>query len=265
MQGFLEEIAETNGLRDQSPSLKLLLGLGCMILCVSSSGPLAPLFVAFTMSLVIIFMARVPVWYYLRLLLIPLTFALTSTVVILFLTGGGEVIWVLDLSEQVSLSVTTESLNQSILVLARVAGGMCSLFFISLTTPVTEIFSLMRLAKFPQEFIDLSMLMYRFIFVFIEEAGMIYRSQTMRLGYGSFMESVRSSGMLAGALFLRTWESGENLILAMDARCYDGRFALLEDTPTLSVKSLILVISYLVLVLVIACLTRNMTIFEAAI
>jgi cobalt/nickel transport system permease protein len=67
----------------------------------------------------------------------------------------------------------------------------------------------------------------------------------MRLGYGRFRESVRSFSMLAGALFIRTWESGEALVLAMDARCYDGRLGFPGEARPVSALALAAALLYL--------------------
>lgn len=256
MYEFLEDIAQTNAIRHVNSSLKLLVGLGCILISVFSQSPVVPILIATSISLIIIFAAKIQFSFYLKLLMVPLSFALVSVFVIVLFTGGGETLCVWSFFGY-PLSVTTGSLDMGFLILVRIIGGMCSLFFISLTTPVTEIFTLMRKARLPVEFIDLSMLMYRYIFIFIEQAGQIYQSQVMRLGYGDFRESVNSFGMMSGALFLNTWESGENLMLAMDARCYNGRFALIEESLPISKLLLTLVVFYLVIMLFLVYITAD--------
>lgn len=232
---MLDDFAQVNGLRETSPGLKLFIGLSSILLCVSSPGPVAPLLVAASMSVAVLALAKIPARFYAKLLLVPVSFAAMSIIVILFITGGGTVLLEVP---NLPLAITAGGANLALLLLARVFGGMCSLYFIALTTPMTEIFDLLRKLRVPTVLIDLSMLTYRFIFILIEEAGQIYRSQVMRLGYGRFRESVRSFGMLAGALFIRTWESGESLVLAMDARCYDGRLGIPGDSRAVSVPAL---------------------------
>ncbi|MDD2262927.1 cobalt ECF transporter T component CbiQ [Methanoculleus sp. UBA303] len=242
MYEVLEDFAQENGLRQTSTSLKLLIGLSSILLSVSSPAPVAPLLVAASMSTVILALARIPVRFYARLLLIPVSFAVMSIAVVLFITAGGAVLLEVP---GLPLAITADGVNLAVLLLARVFGGMCSLYFIALTTPMTEVFDILRRLRVPTVFIDLAMLTYRFIFILIEEAGQIYRSQVMRLGYGRFRESVQSFGMLSGALFLRTWESGEALVLAMDARCYDGRLCIPGDTRPVSCFALAAALLYI--------------------
>ncbi|MCM2465524.1 cobalt ECF transporter T component CbiQ [Methanoculleus oceani] len=242
MYEVLEDFAQQNGLRQTSPGLKLFLGVSSILLCVSSSDPAAPLLVAASMSAAVLALAKIPARFYARLLLVPVSFSVMSIAVILFITAGGAVLLEVP---GLPLAVTSDGANLALLLLARVFGGMCSLYFIALTTPMTEVFDILRRLRVPAVFIDLAMLTYRFIFILIEEAGQIYRSQVMRLGYGRFRESVQSSGMLAGALFLRTWESGEALILAMDARCYDGKLGIPGDSRPVSFIAIITTLLYL--------------------
>ncbi|MDN7025152.1 cobalt ECF transporter T component CbiQ [Methanoculleus sp. FWC-SCC1] len=258
MHRLLEDFAQENALRDVNPGVKILLGLASILLCISSPGPVTPLFIAVSLSAATVGLARIPPRFYARLLLVPASFAVMSIAVILFLTGGGAVLVSIPLPI-FTLTVTTGGANLAFLLVARVLGGMCSLFFISLTTPMTDIFTIMQRLRFPTVFIDLAMLIYRFIFVVIDEAGQIYRSQRMRLGYGTFSESIRSFGMLAGALFLRTWESGEHLVRAMDARCYDGRFGLPDEAPPVSPTWALGVVLYLGLVAGISWTTATIT------
>ncbi|MCK9276792.1 MAG: cobalt ECF transporter T component CbiQ [Methanoculleus sp.] len=242
MYEVLEDFAQENGLRQTSTSLKLLIGLSSILLCVSSPGPVAPLLVAASMSAVILALAKIPARFYARILLIPVSFAVMSIAVVLFITADGAVLIEVP---GLPLTITTGGANLAVLLLARVFGGMCSLYFIALTTPMTEVFDILRRLRVPTVFIDLAMLTYRFIFILIEEAGQIYRSQVMRLGYGRFRESVQSFGMLSGALFLRTWESGEALVLAMDARCYDGRLGIPGDARPVSFLALAAALLYI--------------------
>ena len=246
MHEVLEDFARTNALRQVNPGLKLFVGLASILLSVSSPGPVAPLLVAASMSAAVLLLARIPPRVYARLLLIPVSFALMSITVVLFITGGGAVLLEVP---GLPLAVTAGGANLAVLLLARVFGGMCSLYFIALTTPMTEVFDILRRLGVPTVFLDIAMLTYRFIFILIEEAGQIYRSQVMRLGYGRFRESVNSFGMLAGALFIRTWEGGEALLLAMDARCYDGKLDIPGELRPISLLALAAALLYTAIIL----------------
>lgn len=256
MHNLLDDYALDNGLRDASPHLKLFLGLASMIICVSSSSPLAPLFVALTMSLVTVLLAKIPGRIYSRLLLVPLSFALLSAAVVAFMHGGGTALIQLPLLG-LDLAVREEGAKLALLLLARTFGGMCSLYFIALTTPMIEIFATLRSLCIPSSIIELSMMIYRYIFVFLDQAARIHSAQVMRLGDARARSAINSFAMLASVLFLRSWEQGERLVLAMDCRCYDGKLEMMEQAAKATGRQMLAAAAYLALASTIAVLSRD--------
>lgn len=222
---LLENIAQNNGLREVNTWIKVIGGLGGITFCLLAGSFIAPLFIAVVLSGTVLLLARIPARTYFGLFAAPLAFALTSVLVVVLVGGGGEALWKYDLLPWVSVSVTGESLHNGLFVFSRVIGGMSALMFIALTTPMTDLFVLMRQCRFPETLLDLAMIIYRSIFMILDQLVLTYRAQVMRLGYGSFRESIRSFSTLCGSVFITSWEAGEDLVRAMDARCYDGKFA----------------------------------------
>ena len=116
LEDNLDYYAQANALRDVNSYLKFILGIGAILICVVSPGPVAPLFILFTLSAITLVFAKIPVGVYAELLLIPLTFAVLSVIVILFLSGGGEPILTFSIAN-VPLTVTSGSANLGFLVL----------------------------------------------------------------------------------------------------------------------------------------------------
>ncbi|MDI9633409.1 MAG: cobalt ECF transporter T component CbiQ [Methanolinea sp.] len=222
---LLEDVAHRSALRETHTVLKLATGAGAILLCLLSPGFLAPLFVAAVLLLALVLLARVDPHALGHAFAAPALFALFSIPVIVLVSGGTEVFWEWRPLPWLSLSLSRDGINHGVLVLSRFAGGMSGLAFIALTTPATDLFSVMRRARVPAEVVDLAMIIYRAIFVIMAQAVQVYRAQVMRLGYGSFRESVRSFATLCGAVFIASYEAGEDLVRAMEARCYDGKFA----------------------------------------
>jgi len=260
MELYLDGYAQENGLREVDSRLKLLFGLGAILITLSSSTPWAPLFSAGSMAAVTILLAKIPSRLYFSLLLIPLSFSVFSAIVILFVSGGGAPLLTFSVAGA-SFMVTTGSANLALLLLARTFGGMCSLFFIALSTPMIEIFSFMHSLHLPAVVIDLSMLIYHFIFVLIGEVISIYNAQTIRHGYTSLKRSLRSLAMLGGMLFIRAWQQGEELIMTMDARCYDGKLELPGEWKNIKPVTGALIVSYLLLCSALAYSSASMAIF----
>jgi len=261
MEENLEYYSQSNGLRDVNSYLKLVLGMGAILTCVVSPGPLAPLFILITLSAITLVFAKIPARVYGELLLIPLTFASFSVIVILFLSGGGPPILTFSIAG-LPLTATTGSANLALLVLARTFGGMCGLFFIALTTPMIEIFSVMHAMRVPPVLIDLSMLIYHFIFVFIGQTIAIHNAQTIRQGYSSFRRSVNSMAMLGAMLFIRAWKEAEELIIAMDSRCYDGKLELPGHGNPPQPVAIVSTAGYLGLCIIVAIMTSTIVPFR---
>ncbi|HUS75798.1 MAG TPA: cobalt ECF transporter T component CbiQ [Methanothrix sp.] len=256
MHNLLDDYAHGNALRETNARLKLIFGLGAILLCVSSTTPIAPLFVAITMSLATLILAKIPGRIYFRLLLVPLSFALLSAAVVAFMHGAGQTLFSVQLFG-LNLGIREEGANLAALLIARTFGGMCSLFFIALTTPMIEIFATLKSLRIPQSVIELSMMIYRYIFVFLDQAAMIHSAQVMRLGDAGTKNSLTSFAMLSSVLFLRSWEQGERLIVAMDSRCYDGKLDFMEQAGRAKPMAILAVALYLASVAAIAVLTRG--------
>jgi len=256
---FLEDIAQTNGLREVNTYLKLVAGLGAILICLLSTSYIAPLFIAIVLSGAIFFLARIDARTYRKLFIVPFWFAVTSVAVIILLSGGQEVYWSWNPLSWLSLSITRESLNEGIFVFCRVIGGMSALIFIALTTPMTDLFAVMRRCRIPEVVMDLAMIIYRSIFMIMDQLVQTYQAQVMRLGYTSLRESINSFATLCGSVFIGSWEAGEDLVRAMDARCYAGKFAMLGETRSINVPSLVVVGSFLLVSSALVVLTQNIT------
>jgi cobalt/nickel transport system permease protein len=240
---LLEDIAQKNGLREVNAYLKLAAGLGAILLCLLSTGYIAPLFIAVVLTCAILILARVDAKTYAELFIVPFWFAILSVAGIILITGGHDIFWQWDILPSFSLSITRESINQGAFVFCRVIGGMSAMIFIALTTPMTDIFIVFRQCRVPEEVIDLMMIIYRTIFILIDQVIQIYQAQVMRLGYSTYRESLHSFASLCGAAFIASWDAGEDLIRAMDARCYDGKFAMLgENRPVERIPCLFVVV-----------------------
>jgi cobalt/nickel transport system permease protein len=246
--GFLENVAQENGLAGVSPYVKLAVGFSTLLLVLLSPTWVIPLLIALTLGLAVLLLARIDPHIYAHLLAAPLLFAVLSVAAVVLVTGGGEVYWAWQPVPGFALSLTSESLERGLLVFSRVLGGMSALFFIALTTPMTELFVVMRQCRVPMPLLNLTMFVYRSIFILWDQVVQVHAAQRMRLGYSAPREAVASFGNLCGASFMASWETGEDLIRAMDARCYDGRFAMLEESPPVRARHLAVAAAYLLAV-----------------
>ena len=227
IKNILDDYALMSPLRHRSNWLKLAIVFFGLIIVVSCTSPITPVFIATCMGFTTIAFGRVPTKLYFKLLLAPMGFATTGILIIVFFSGSGQELLSFKLIGY-SLSVKANGFELALLVLSRAISGICCLYFLALTTPMIELFAVFKVFKLPESLIELTMLIYRYIFFFLEIALSIMYAQTMRLGYSNFKRSINSMSMLTSTLFIRSWEQGDKLFIAMNSRCYDGKMTAFE-------------------------------------
>jgi len=258
-EDLLEDIAQKNGIRQVNTYLKLAAGTGAILLCLLSSSYFAPLFIAVLLTAGILLLARVDLKTYTYLFIHLAGLALVSVIGIVLIYGGDTLFWSWHPASWFSLSVTRESVNQGFFVFCRIIGGMSAVCFLALTTPMTDLFTVMRQCHIPEVVIDLAMIIYRTIFFLMDQVQQIHRAQLMRLGYSGWRESIHTFAMMCGAAFIASWDAGDDLIHAMDARCYDGKFALLGANRPVELRPLAVLITFLVMASVAVFVSQGMT------
>jgi cobalt/nickel transport system permease protein len=225
-EDFLDHYAQSNAIRNVNTYYKVLFGIITMIVSLVSTSPIMPLIIFASVSSIILFKAKIPFKFYLKFVTVPLTFASITFVFMALWFGTGSYIYTLGFF---NLGVTVSGFNLGLLVFARIMGGFACLAFLGLTTPLPEFFSVLEDFKFPEVLLEISMLMYRYVFVSIDEAIKMYHAQETRLGYSGLKKSFNSMGMLIANIFIRTWIIGEKSYVSMQSRCYDGTFKTMND------------------------------------
>ncbi|MDP3624848.1 MAG: cobalt ECF transporter T component CbiQ, partial [Methanobacteriaceae archaeon] len=218
-ENTLDNFAHHNELRGTNVHFKVLFALLTMLVSLISTSPVVPIIITFLMSFLIIFKAKIPWKFYLKFLTIPFIFGFLTFVFMALFFGVGTTIYEFNIF---NLAVTVDGFNLGLLVFARIMGGFSCMAFLALTTPMTELFSVLETFKIPKIVLEIAMMMYRYIFVFLNEALNMYYAQQTRLGYQSFKTTYKSLGMLASNLFIRSWIKGERVYVSMESRGYNG-------------------------------------------
>ncbi len=255
MENTLDGYAHSNGLKNANVSFKVLFAILTMVVCLLSTSPVVPLTITILISLILIFKARIPLKFYLKFLSIPFIFGFLTFVFMAIFFGTGETWFNIGLF---NLAVYKDGFNLGLLVFARVLGGFSCLAFLALTTPMTELFSVLESLRIPKIVLEIAMLMYRFIFVFLGEAENMYRSQNTRLGYGSLKNTYHSLGMLMSNLFIRTWLTGEQVYISMESRCYNGSIRTLKPQKNITPRNILMLISFESIMIIGVYLTSNL-------
>jgi cobalt/nickel transport system permease protein len=210
-----------NALRRLDARLKLAVALACLVAILSSSRPALPA-LAFLLSLGTLIILGVPLKLLGQRLLPPLGLVLALFTLQAFLIGSTPMFSISVAGWE--LVAKREGMLQGALVGSRVLGAVGVLLLLSCVTPAYAIFRTLRWCRVPKEWVEIALLMYRYIFVFLDDASDMVTAQRVRLGYGGFRRSLSSMGALMGGLIVRSLEQSLLTHEAMVARGYAGEF-----------------------------------------
>jgi cobalt/nickel transport system permease protein len=210
-----------------------------------------------TSTILVLFFAKIPVRFYLKLLLYPIVLVALTCVVIALFFGYQEPLTEVNLLG-LRWTVFRDGITLGVNTFFRVAGGLSTQFFLVLTTPMTSILLILRKARVPNVLIEMSLLIYRYIFVFVEVMETIHTAQELRLGYSGLKKRLRSTSLLIGSLFIRTLEQGERTFTAMNARGYDGEIRTLDDLARPRVRSLIGIVFFDAILILVVFMTLHL-------
>ncbi|MCS3900935.1 cobalt ECF transporter T component CbiQ [Methanococcus voltae] len=217
---LIDDIAHSNGLYHINPQLKVIFSMISLFVVLLFNSPTICILMAISMIILTIFKAKVPKGIYFKLLSIPVLFGIFSLVFMTLLFGTD--VWFSINVGNFSIPLYYEGFNLGYHALFRMFAGVSCTLFLALTTPITQLFTVLKDLKIPQSVIEITMLIYRYIFILIDEALMIENAQKTRFGYSGFKNSYKSMGILAGVMLLRSLDKGDNLYTTMCARGYDG-------------------------------------------
>lgn len=128
-----------------------------------------------------------------------------------------------------TVGVTSRGTAQATAILASSFGSVAGTLYLALTTPMVDLTDQLRRWHVPSLLVEMMMLVYRFIFVLLETAAAMHVAQEVRLGYSSRGRWMRSMGMLASNLYLRSQRRADLLFTALSCRGYAGELRVLID------------------------------------
>lgn len=227
---LIDKYAYTNQLRHISPKIKGTAGALFLILSMLINSKLILIGIMILMSLIIVCAAKIDLKNYIKLLKIPLYFLFMGIGLNLINIGfsSENMIYSFNING-LYIGTSIDSINTSLYILIRSMSCLSCVYFIVLTTPFNDLMFLLKKMMLPDTVIELSMLIYRFIFIFLEEIMDIRKSQQLKFGYTNLKNSYKSLGMLASILFKRMMIRYEDLSISLDIKLYNGEFHIVGD------------------------------------
>ena len=197
------------------PHIKILAGLLFIVIAVTTDITNWPAFVAyFAIIITITQIAKLPIITVFKRSLIEVPFIFFALLMPFF--GTGEVI------EIGSLNLYVNGLLAGASIVVKGTLGILVAINLSATTTAREILNGLETLKMPTPMVQIASFMLRYVNVVNDE---MLRMAVARASRGFEATGIRQWPVLAtaaGALFIRSYERGERVHLAMIARGYQG-------------------------------------------
>lgn len=200
--------------------VKLVLLLAALIVNLLAGGLRVPLLLML-LAAVLVKAAGVPLRAFAKRMAVPALIAAVALLTQLFWVKEGELLLRVPLLAW-EWSITSGGLGRGLELALRILGGMGVLLFFALSTPLPELLRAARFFRCPPVLVELAMIMYRYIFLLLEEGVRIRNAQKSRLGFAGLRAGLNSSTILGGMLILRTFDRAERNFAAMLCRGYRG-------------------------------------------
>lgn len=221
---LIDRYAYTNKLAGSNPYIKFVIVVISLAITTITRNNYINIFIFLIMVFLATVVAKIPFNKYLRILLIPMSFLLISIIPILISFSKVDIyVWSVSIFNNY-IGITQGSSNEAVLLTTRVLGSISATFFLGLTTPLNNIIKVFKKIHLPNVIIDLIVLIYRFIFILLEEVNEIYTGQEIKFGYSSFKKSLKSSSLLVRSLLLRVLLRHKEMVIALECKLYNGEF-----------------------------------------
>lgn len=234
-----------NPLTRSDPRVKLLIAVCALIAVVTSGTPALPLG-AFGVCIAAIAALRIPIRLVALRLAAPFSTVAVLVAIHTFVTGTTP-IFTIALGGW-TLTAKYEGLRQGMLLGARVLGSLSIVFLLGIVTPAHRIFQALRGLRISKEWVEIAILMYRYIFVLMDRAGDLADAQRLRLGYTAPRRAMASFASLVGATVVHSFEQARRTNDAMLLRGYRGTMPF-GPLPAISPGDLRLLAAWLALII----------------
>ena len=173
-------------------------------------------------------LSGIRVGYFLRRSLLALPFIIAA-VPILFTLEGPALISVA--IGEWNLSFSQAGLERFLSILLKSWVSIQAAILLATCMPFPDLLQAMRALRIPRLIVAVFALMWRYLFVFADEAVRLLRARAARSGEletknrktgGSILWRGRVAGGMVGGLLLRAYERSDNIYAAMVSRGYDG-------------------------------------------
>ncbi|NOU95569.1 cobalt ECF transporter T component CbiQ [Paenibacillus sp. LMG 31456] len=209
---LIDSLSYTNKLRTVSPMWKI--GFAAVLFLMSyMSHPVIQLFISLWLLIWTVSYAQIPALYYLRLIGAPCLFYAASLPALLIEFQRSSELSTLAYSSTLLFTVfhwtaflTDNGMLTAITLLTRIIACLSCMTFIMLTTPISELFQVMKRLRVPALVLEMMLIMYRFLFLLESIALDMYTAQKSRGGQTGFKNRLNDTAILIVRLFAKSMQ-----------------------------------------------------------
>lgn len=221
---LIDKYAYTNKLANFNPMAKFIFAIGALLIAIILANFYINFCIFIIMFSLIIFVAKIPLNKYIKIILLPMIFLLFSIIPIIISVSSDNIfIWSFKISNKY-FGFTVQGLRGALGITMRVLASINSTFFLALTTPLNNLIKVFKKLKFPETLIELLVLVYRSIFIFLEESKDIIMAQEMKFGYNNGKNTYKSLALLMKSLFIRVFQRYEDMVISLESKLFIGEF-----------------------------------------
>lgn len=226
----VDNYAYKSKLLNVDPKGKLVCSISILSICLFMNSPSVGILTIVLMGYASIKSSGISSYKYFKLLSIPLLFLIIGTITVMinrFEIGDSLIMGVVFGNYQYGMDKI--SLINGLTLITKALGAVSAMYFLSLNTPMIELFEFLRGTKIPNLLVTLMELIYRFIFIILEEGANMRVAQASRLGNSNFKTAVRSTGELFSMLFIRAYKRADRVYMSLDSRGYNGEVTFYKE------------------------------------
>lgn len=239
----IDYYAYKSPLRKYNATFKFIFVILVLLLSIVKDSLYVSIYIIFSMSLINIFKNKITVHDYFKLLSIPIMFILFGCIAIAIEIGYGQGHWY--------INVTKTTIIKSIHVMLRTFGAVNTLYFLTISTPINEIISILRKIHVPKVITELMNMIYRYIFILMDVQYKLKNASESRLGYVDFKTSCYTFGSCMGNLIILSFKKAGMYYDALEARCYNGEMLFLEEYKKVRILDILIAALYILSIIII--------------
>ncbi len=220
----IDHYAYQNRWRCINPLIKGSIFIGLMLLGLSCSVHIQILMIILLIP-VTCYVSKISIKQYGKWLMLPMIFLLISILgLMLSFAWDNE-----QMIRSIQLGSLYVGLNKASLTIGwqtfwRCLSCLVVSYLFVLTTAFDQIIYIGKKLRLPSALLEMILLTYRFIFIFLDEVITIKRAQTLRFGYVSLKTSYHSFGILGSILLERVLLRYQQMTIALESKLFNGDF-----------------------------------------